>query len=329
MMIVVVVLGRSIRSVAGGESNFQFSILQFSKIIQLLSSHWNIIGHEKQIAQLQHDKLSGNVAQAYLFCGPAHIGKFLVAKRFAQFLICQQDACGECHDCRLMESAHHPDVWVENDSMVITIEKLRSLQSMFQTTSASSYRILLISEMQRMSLTAQHACLKFLEEPPPKTVIIFTSSNYQSILDTILSRVRSFFFAPPVWTEKDAIIRLLSQERIGRAMSLKDNQDVYQSELSKLQNIQSILKTRDIAGRFSLVESLQDSLDEIRSFLDIFEAYLRAGYRKKPDAAAVIVEDYLNPRQRLALLQAIDQVRILLAKNVNKRLLLENLLLSF
>lgn len=291
--------------------------------------HWNITGHERILSQLENDIETNNVSHAYLFYGPEHVGKTTVAKKFAQILQCKNDMCGKCRDCQLIACGNHPDTLVSEGSESLSIETVRNLQDVFNKKTQSKYRILIISEMQRMSLPAQNACLKFLEEPPESTVLILTSSNYSSILETIMSRLRCLYFSVPQLAEEDSKLMILSQGRIGRMNQLQMDEDYKAICMEQLETIQQMLSTKDIAQRFALAEKLHEQSDLIAGFLDILEFYMRSYVKNIAEYEGIMGNIYLSEKECLSLLLQIDEVRKVLDKNVNKRLLLENLLLSF
>ncbi|MBV9707267.1 MAG: hypothetical protein JO125_07650, partial [Chloroflexi bacterium] len=101
----------------------------------------DIVGHEHAIDTLRRTLAAQQVRHAYLFSGPQHIGKTLLAQRFAQTLLCTgnadargttQDPCNTCLSCRKVLHSNHPDVHViarPADKQFILIEQIRTLQS--------------------------------------------------------------------------------------------------------------------------------------------------------------------------------------------------------
>ncbi|PIP65077.1 hypothetical protein COU77_01215 [Candidatus Peregrinibacteria bacterium CG10_big_fil_rev_8_21_14_0_10_49_16] len=172
----------------------------------------SIIGHQVQLAELQSNLDVGNIAHAYLFSGPRHVGKLTVAKWFAGRLL-QEDA-GRLlihPDCLVLDR-----LWIENvqedweevgkysnmpqvhrskqpkaktDS--IGIDDIRVIQQRLQETSMRGhYRCCIIRSVERMQDAAVNALLKMLEEPPAGCVLLLTTQKASSVLPTILSRVR-------------------------------------------------------------------------------------------------------------------------------------------
>lgn len=187
-----------------------------------------IIGHEKQRGQLLYDIAHRNVAHAYLFSGPKHLGKATIARWFAWRLLCDhlpaEDAEGTKHQ---IEKLIHPDflsldqLWIEEDcedwneigktsnapqlhrskdkpakTNVISIEDVRALSERLQSTTNAPYSVCFIRSIERMHVSATNAFLKILEEPPSRVVFILTTEEHSTLLPTLISRTRHLAFAP-------------------------------------------------------------------------------------------------------------------------------------
>ena len=108
---------------------------------QIPMHDWNIVGHEHAINTLRRALVAQRVRHAYLFTGPEHIGKALLAQRFAQTLLCTgggdahnapQNPCNACLSCRKVMHGNHPDVHYISrppDKQFILIEQVRALQA--------------------------------------------------------------------------------------------------------------------------------------------------------------------------------------------------------
>lgn len=185
----------------------------------------SIIGHKKQLLQLEDDLVSGNLSHAYLFAGPAHIGKTMVARWFARKILLQ-DVPSEIYDqtAHAIDHLFHQDIlmldqlWMEEtmedwdiiakssnipqqhrakaglktDS--ISVEDIREIQHRFYDTGELSHRVCIIRGVERMQPAAANAFLKILEEPPPGRIFILTTDAPTLVLPTILSRTRVMTF---------------------------------------------------------------------------------------------------------------------------------------
>lgn len=184
-----------------------------------------ILGHKKQLLQLEQDLTSDNLSHAYIFTGPAHIGKTMVTRWFARKILLK-DIAPEKYD----ETAHaidhlfHQDIlmldqlWMEEkmedwdiiakssnipqqhrskaglktDS--IAVDDVREIQNRFYDTGELPHRVCIIRGVERMQPAAANAFLKMLEEPPPGRVFLLTTDAPPLVLPTILSRARVMQF---------------------------------------------------------------------------------------------------------------------------------------
>src|SRR5947209_1059739 len=173
---------------------------------QLTAQHgWNILGHEHAIALLRRTLVAQQVRHAYLFTGPEHIGKSLLAHRFAQTLLCTggtdatdptiapQNPCNTCLSCRKVSHGNHPDLHIISrapDKQFILIEQVRALQSdSARKTLEGRRNVFIIQGAHEMNVQAANCLLKTLEEPEPDVVLLLTVPDPGLLLPTILSRV--------------------------------------------------------------------------------------------------------------------------------------------
>ena len=181
-----------------------------------------IVGHATVLEELERDLEALNVAHAYLFSGPEHIGKTNVAHWFATELLLK-GVPEEKHENvqTRMEKLTHPDflsldqLWIEGvcedwDTIaktsnapqqhrakkpaaktdVISIDDVRSLQERLYETGTGQYRCCFIRAVGRMQTAAANAFLKILEEPPEGLVFLLTTQSFSTLPPTIISRTR-------------------------------------------------------------------------------------------------------------------------------------------
>ncbi|MDP8225379.1 MAG: DNA polymerase III subunit delta' [Candidatus Lernaella stagnicola] len=166
-----------------------------------MSGFADIIGQEKNTDVLRHAMQRGTVAHAYLFAGPAGVGKWTVARVFARALNCltsDDDACGACRSCLKVREGNHPDiieVAKSDDSAYYKIGRIRELIRTAQFAPyESKYKIYLIDEAEAMTPEAANALLKTLEEPNAQTVLVLVTAYPHQLLPTIISRCQSLRF---------------------------------------------------------------------------------------------------------------------------------------
>lgn len=162
-----------------------------------------IIGHEEQRRLILTSVNRDSSCHAYLFYGKEGIGKSLVANLLAKTLNCPQktmegECCNVCQTCREIGRGAYPDVLlIEHTKHVIKIEAIREVvKSLKLAPLLGRVRVVVIDGAEYMNLSAANGLLKSLEEPPPKTVFILLSHNYQRVLPTIRSRCIAVGFKP-------------------------------------------------------------------------------------------------------------------------------------
>lgn len=149
----------------------------------------SIIGHRKVCEFLERSIIADRVAHAYLFLGPAQVGKMAVARAFAETLL-----GSGVTPSRSLES--NPDVTlvgrlIEDDIMktMISVDQVRELRERLSYSSfLPSYKIAIIDDAHTMTIEAANALLKTLEEPRGRTVIILIASDARHIPETVRSR---------------------------------------------------------------------------------------------------------------------------------------------
>jgi len=155
---------------------------------------WNIFGQPKAVDLLKSSVEQGRLSHAYLFTGPAHIGKSTLAFGLAQAVNCAENdsPCGVCASCGRIASGANADVQIISlapGAKEISIDQIREAQ---HTASIKPYeskwRVFIIEGADRLSTEASNSLLKTLEEPPDNVLLILTAVHKGQIMPTILSR---------------------------------------------------------------------------------------------------------------------------------------------
>lgn len=157
----------------------------------MVSVFAGVIGHEPVLRLLEAEATSP--AQAYLFAGPASVGKATVARRFAAALLCPEDEGGR----RRVLAGVHPDLsLVEPDGRTsLTVDQARvTVARAVLAPVEAGRKVILFEEAGLMTDEAASALLKSLEEPTPTTVFILAAEAEDKLPMTIASRCRTVFF---------------------------------------------------------------------------------------------------------------------------------------
>jgi len=268
-----------------------------------------ILGHRRQLEQLERARRAGRVAHAYLFHGPRGVGKEQVARAFAQSLNCTDAAaspCGQCQDCQLVEQEKHPDVRLlaseaelvrrgrreaesrRAPSSQIRIEQLDELQPLFRHRPyRGGWKVVIVVDAHAMNQFCQNRFLKTLEEPSPDTVIVMVTHRPDALLDTVRSRCQPLSFGTlPVaeiagWLEEHegldagqaAVLAAMGQGSLGQARQLA------QGDILQLRNsLAEVVEQVPQAGLGRLLEmagDLSGKRDDVSMKLDLLEWWCR------------------------------------------------------
>jgi len=271
--------------------------------------NWGIVGQQKISEFLQKSLANNKLAHAYLFSGPEHLGKSLMAEKFMASILCQdyhQAAkleikilpCNQCVFCTQLAKGIHPDVYFlkkEEEKKNITVEQVREMHKFLNLTSfLNSYKIALIDKAEDLSEGAQNALLKLLEEPSPKTLLILICQDYKLLLPTIVSRCQVIKFYPVsqdtifhhllglgATREQAHLYTALAQGKIALAINFYKNPEIFRAYLEKVGNFFDLLNS-NFAQRFKILESsfsdFKDSVEKsdfLSQELDFWELILR------------------------------------------------------
>ena len=305
---------------------------------------------------LQH----GATRHAYLFAGPEHIGKTTLARAFAQALTCENlagedglGACGRCRSCRLAAEGMHPDhrLFAPAGNQ-LRIDQIREVvREAALSPVESRYKVFIITEFERANVNAANALLKTLEEPSATTRIILVSHQPSGLLDTIISRCQLLRMRPlpesevvralqeRLGLEEPDARRLarLSNGRIGRAFSLAEDPESWQSYNQRIQEMQAILAYSP-AQRIAYAQALEKH-KQLEIILQEWLLWWRDVLVIQNRGQALIVnQDHLDTLTDLArsipgpqirrFVDAIMTTAAYLRKNVNRQLAMEALLLK-
>ena len=152
-----------------------------------------ILGNEKIRHHLRESIIKKSISHAYILAGDKGIGKSKIAREFAMELICEKHTgCGECPACRQFLADAYPDFfYMDADGKEsIGIDRIR--ENIVNDVSIRPYhgkvKIYIIDEADKMTVGAQNALLKTIEEPPEYVVILLLVRNMSLLLETIRSR---------------------------------------------------------------------------------------------------------------------------------------------
>src|SRR3989338_7871543 len=151
-------------------------------------------------------------------------------------------------------------------------------------TSQSAYKILLIQNIGRLTDEAANCLLKILEEPPSRTIFLFTVSHLRDVMPTIISRMRTVKFSkledgllrtalreryPHVDDETLNRVLALSLGRSGHAIKLMENPEAFAKILEQYRTIEFLSENASYAARFMAMQNLSQDPQELKVFLEL------------------------------------------------------------
>ncbi len=160
-----------------------------------------LIGQEHIVRTLSNAIEMKRISHAFLFSGTRGVGKTTTARILARVLNCKNgpttDPCGVCSFCREIKEGNCIDVQEIDGASNNGVADVRELIDNVQyATSSARYKVYIIDEVHMLSKSAFNALLKTLEEPPPRVIFIFATTELIKIPDTVLSRCQCFEFKP-------------------------------------------------------------------------------------------------------------------------------------
>ena len=159
----------------------------------------SVVGQNHITSTLKNAIERGQLAHAYLFCGPRGVGKTTCARIFAKAINCQNpvgaEACDECDSCRSFNENRSLNIHELDAASNNSVEDIRNLIEQVRVLpQIGTYSVFIIDEVHMLSSAAFNAFLKTLEEPPQHAIFILATTEKHKIIPTILSRCQIYDF---------------------------------------------------------------------------------------------------------------------------------------
>ena len=159
----------------------------------------SVVGQKHITSTLKNAIERGQLAHAYLFCGPRGVGKTTCARIFAKAINCLNpngsEACNECESCRSFNEGRSLNIHELDAASNNSVADIRTLIEQVRIIpQVGRYSVFIIDEVHMLSAAAFNAFLKTLEEPPAHAIFILATTEKHKIIPTILSRCQIYDF---------------------------------------------------------------------------------------------------------------------------------------
>ncbi|BDF35775.1 DNA polymerase III subunit delta' [Lachnospiraceae bacterium] len=325
-----------------------------------MGSFKDVVGHKNIIDYIRSAVQEDKVSHAYILNGEKGAGKKMLANLFATTLLCEKagpDPCNECHSCRQAESGNHPDIIkvTHEKPNTISVDDIREQvnNTILIKPYQGPYKIYIIPQADMMSVQAQNALLKTIEEPPEYAVIMLLTENADTLLPTIASRcvmlklrnikdtlIKKYLMETmEVPDYKADMCTAFAQGNMGRAILLANSEyfnEIREEAVQLLKYIQEM----ELSEIVEAVKRITSYKLEINDYLDIIMVWYRDVllYKATKDMDKVVFKDqikYIKEQARKSsyegvelILNSLEKAKTRLKANVNFELAMELLFLT-
>lgn len=315
----------------------------------------DIPGQEHIKTHFQKAIENHKVSHAYILSGEAGSGRRALANAFALSLLCEKGTtqpCLSCHSCKQVLSGNHPDFicTTHEKPTSIGVDDIRHQinDTIMIRPYSGNYKIYIVDDAQKMTIQAQNALLKTIEEPPAYAVIILLTTNPDAFLPTILSRCVQLKLKPlkdstirdylidklSVPENKADIYAAFARGNLGKAVKIAQSeefQNLYEELIQMLKRIHDM----DISMLLNYIKKMKENNLDLFEYLDFMQIWYRDAlmFKVTKDANLLIFKDEYTAMNEMSqkigydgfetILQAIEKARVRLQANVNMELAME------
>lgn len=288
----------------------------------------NIFGNEETKKILENSIKTEKISHSYMFIGKNGIGKFMIAKEFAKAVLCQgeQKPCNKCEACIKFDGENNPDIQIinETEEKSIKTETIKEMvRGVYEKPIASSKKVYIINDSQKMTKEAQNSLLKTLEEPPEYVVIVLVTENENLLLNTIKSRCTKIKFNQLTNSEIAKILKEkyqyeeisenvleVAEGSVTHALSVQGKENIFNETKNIFGSIEKI-NIIDLLNKKDLIFKDKDNINEILNYINTIFSKKAKEYIK-----------YIN------CIKIVEETKDRLKKNSNYDMTIDNLLLK-
>lgn len=325
-----------------------------------MTSFKDVVGHKDIIKYIQSAVTADQVSHAYIMNGPKGAGKKLLSMLFATTLLCEAkgpEPCNKCHSCIQAESGNHPDIIrvTHEKPNTISVDDIREQvnNTIDIKPYQGPYKIYIIDQADLMTVQAQNAILKTIEEPPAYAIIMLLTENADTLLPTITSRcvmlklrnikdtlIKKYLMESlEVPDYKADMCTAFAQGNLGRAIMLAKSEHFNEIRDEAVQLLKYIHEM-DVSEIVKAVTRITAYKLEITDYLDIIMIWYRDVllYKATKEMDKVVFKDQMSAIREQAknssyegielILSSIEKAKVRLKANVNFDLVMELLFLT-
>lgn len=314
----------------------------------------NIVGNDNIINSFIKASENNTVSHAYILDGKEKTGKELISKTFAKLLLCENNykkPCLKCSSCISFESGNNPDFFfIDSEKKSLGIADIRDniIKNIETKPFKYKYKVFIIKDAHNMTIQAQNALLKTIEDPPKFAIFILLSKNYNSFLPTILSRCISFKIKPllPNTIEKFLIDKGINSDMakfysaysrgsIGVALDIAYSEKFINFRQNIINDVEK-LDSLDLIQMYNIINKYETMKQNINNILDIYLLVYRDSliFKQTNSFDIVIQKDIQNciktisnmsVKNLINKIEALLKAKIYLEQNSNFNMTMEYL----
>ena len=325
-----------------------------------MGSFKDVVGHKDIINYIRNAVSNDKVSHAYILNGERGSGKKMLANLFAMTLLCEEggpDPCNHCHSCKQAESGNHPDIIrvTHEKPSSISVDDIRAQvnNTVDIKPYQGPYKVYIIPQADLMTVQAQNALLKTIEEPPEYAVFLLLTENAQTLLPTINSRcvmlklrnikdklIKKYLMEKlQIPDYKADICAAFAQGNMGRAIMLANSEHFNEIREEAVQLLKYIHEM-ELSEVITAIKNITVYKLEITDYLDIIMIWYRDVllYKATKEIDKVVFKDQIPSIKEQAkkssyegielILKSLESAKTRLKANVNFDLVMELLFLT-
>ncbi|MGV8154360.1 MAG: ATP-binding protein [Alkaliphilus sp.] len=317
----------------------------------------NVVGQGEIVSCLEKALIERKTTHAFMIVGVEGLGKKKLAFEVAKGITCESEVdkpCYECKSCLKAAGDTNTNIVRIEEEKTIKIETIRDIQEKIRIkTFDGATRVYIVHDAEKMTVQAQNALLKTLEDPPEKAVIIMTTINENKLLPTIVSRCqliklklikteeiqKHLIKRKNISYEQSKAISALANGVVGKAIKILEDES-YMRRREEVFKIIGKIRTASVFEVLSSAEFFNEEKENISEILDMLLTWYRdlLIYKETKQLDYIIncdrIEEIILQSNKIEfnsigdIIFTIEETRANINSNANYQLSLEVMLLN-